>query len=298
MHWFWIPHNYQLCIFIELILQRKNLMESHSEGFIIERKGCPIHYWVSGVEGRPLVVFTHGAGVDHRSFNSHVPIVAEQYRVLNWDVRGHGLSQPVGEPFSIPLAVEDLLVILDKLGYQKAVLIGHSNGTYISQELAYRYPERVQAIVVADGTSITWPRSAFDRWILRASAPIMNLLPEKTLKTFGLQYFSSRKEIQDYAYEAFSMIPKSQFIAIWNGVTTCLHDEPDYKITQPMLLVHGDNDQTGDIKKIAPKWAAVTPNCQYEVIPDALHMAPMEHPELFNRLVMAFLNKWVPITTS
>jgi 3-oxoadipate enol-lactonase len=209
-------------------------------------------------------------------------------------VRGHGLSQPVGEPFSIPLAVEDLLAILEKLGYQKAVFIGHSNGTYITQELAYRYPERVQALVIADGTCITWPRYVFDRWIIRASSGIMALLPFETLKKVGLPYFSTQKDIQAYIYEAFSMLSKPQFIALWNGSVTCLHDEPGYKITQPMLLVHGDNDQTGDIKKIAPKWAAETPNCQYEVIPNALHMAPMEYPDLFNRLIMAFLAKWAP----
>ncbi len=266
--------------------------------FVLERKGCLIHYWVGGPEGTPLVVLTHGAGVDHRSFNPLVPVLAKQYRVLNWDVRGHGLSQPAAEPFSIPLAVEDLLAILEKLGYQKAVFIGHSNGAYISQELAFRYPGRVQALVIADGTCITWPRSALDRFILRASSPIMALLPDKTLKKSGLPYFSNKQEIRDYAFEAFSLIPKPQFIAIWNAVTTCLHAEPDYQITQPMLLVHGDKDQTGDIRKIAPLWAAASPNCQYEVIPDALHMAPMDNPEVFNRLVMAFLSKWAPVPVS
>ena len=271
-------------------------MDANFTEYVLERKGCPLHYWLGGLEGRPLVVFTHGAAVDHRSFNPNVAPVAKEYRVLNWDVRGQGLSQPVGEPFSIPLAVEDLLAILDKFGYQKAVFIGHSNGTYISQELAFRDPERVQAMVIADGTCITWPRSAFDRWILRASSPIMSLLPYETLKKTGLPYFSARKDVQTYVYEAFSMIPtKQQFIAIWNGVVSCMHDEPGYNITQPVLLLHGEDDQTGDIRKIAPLWAAATPECQYEVIPNARHMAPMDNPELFNHLVMEFLAKWAPV---
>jgi 3-oxoadipate enol-lactonase len=265
------------------------------EPHVLERRGCPIHHWVGGPPGQPLVVLTHGAGVDHRSFDVLAPLIAKSYRVLNWDVRGHGLSQPVGEPFSIPLAVEDLLALLEQLGYREAVLVGHSNGTYISQELVFRYPERVQAIVIADGTCITWPRTGLDKFMLRASAPIMALLPEKTLKQAGLPYFSRRKEVQDYVRETFFMIPKPQLIAIWNAATTCLHDEPNYRITQPMLLVHGDNDQTGDIKKIAPLWAAASLNCQYEVIPNALHMAPMDNPEVFNHFVMTFLAKWVPV---
>lgn len=269
-------------------------MESQLEGLILERKGCPIHYWVGGKKNRPLVVFTHGACIDHRSFDSIYPAYTDDYRVMTWDVRGHGLSQPVGETFSTPLAVEDLLEIMDKLGYQKAILIGHSNGTYISQEMAYRYPERVQALVIADGTCITWHRSAFDMWLVRGSAGFMKLLPEKTLKTIGLPYFSKRKDLQEYIYKAFSMLTKKEFIELWNGITTCLHDEPGYRVSQPMLLVHGDNDMTGDIRKIAPLWAKATPNCQYEVIHNAMHMAPMEYPELFNKLVLDFLAKWVP----
>lgn len=261
---------------------------------ILERSGCPLHYWVGGIEGRPLVVFTHGACVDHRSFDPHIPIVAKEYRVLTWDVRGHGLSQPVGQPFSIPLAVEDLLALLDKLDCPKAVFVGHSNGTYITQELAYRYPERVQAVVIADGTCITWHRSAMDRWILRASSGIMSLLPFETLKKAGLPYISARKDVQDYTYRAYSMLSKPQFITLWNGVTSCLHDEPDYKMTQPMLLVHGENDQTGDIKKIAPKWAAASPNCRYEVIPNASHFAILDNPEYFSKLLLEFLAKWAP----
>src|SRR6266542_2616348 len=140
---------------------------------VMERKGCPLHYWVGGPEGKPLVVFTHGLCVDHRSWKYQVPVVAKAYRVLTWDVRGHGLSQPVGEPFNLPLAVEDLLALVDQLGYDKAVFVGHSNGTYIHQELAFRHPERVTALVIADGTCITWPHSAFENWLVRAAPKLM-----------------------------------------------------------------------------------------------------------------------------
>ncbi len=266
-------------------------MENELQPFILERKGCPIHYWVGGPEDRPLVVLTHGACVDHRSFKLLAPVVAQKYRVMNWDVRGHGVSQPVGEPFSTPLAVEDLLALMDKLGYQKAVLVGHSNGTYIGQELVYRHPERVTAMVIADGTCITWHHTAFERWIIRESATLMKIMPEKMLKTAGLPYFSARQEVRDYTYEAFSMLSKPQFIALWNGVISCLHEDPDYKIPVPVLLVHGENDRTGDIKKIAPAWAAKTPVCQYEVVPDASHFVILDNPEVFNRLVMDFLGR-------
>ena len=52
-------------------------MASQFEAFILERKGCPIHYWLGGSEGRPLVVLTHGACVDHRSFDGLAGVLAK-----------------------------------------------------------------------------------------------------------------------------------------------------------------------------------------------------------------------------
>jgi pimeloyl-ACP methyl ester carboxylesterase len=267
-------------------------MEATMTANVLDRKGCPLHYWVGGAEGRPLVVFTHGACVDHHSFDPQIPVVAQRYRVLTWDVRGHGKSQPMGDPFSLPLAVEDLLAILDQLRVEKAVFVGYSNGTYISQELAFRHPERVQALVIADGTCITWQHTAFGNWVIHVSGDVMALFPFETLKKAGLSQVSANKAVQDYTYQAYSLIPKENFLAIWKGLTQGLHAEPDYRITQPLLLMHGDNDAMGDIKKIAPLWAAREPNCQYVVIPNARHFAVLDNPQLFNQALMDFLEEW------
>jgi pimeloyl-ACP methyl ester carboxylesterase len=239
-------------------------------------------------------VFTHGAGVDHHSFDLLVPLVAERYRVMTWDARGHGLSRPMGEDFSVPLAVDDLLAMLDTLGAEKVVLVGHSNGTYIAQELAFRHPERVQALVIADGTCITWHHSPLTLFLLRRSADVMWLVPFETLKKAGLQAFSNKADVRDYVYRAFSLISRRDFIAIWEGVVKSLHPEPDYRIARPLLLTHGDDDRTGDIRKIAPLWARREPSCTYVVVPNARHMALLDNPEFFNRIVLDFLMKWAP----
>jgi 3-oxoadipate enol-lactonase len=261
---------------------------------VLERTGCPLHYWTGGPQDRPLVVFTHGLCVDHRSWTAQAPVVAQSYRVLNWDVRGHGASQPVGTPFSVPLAVDDLLALLDLLGVQKAVFVGHSNGTYIHQELAFRHPARVQALVIADGSCITWPHTAFENWLTRISPGIMAWFPYETLKKSSLPYLSARKDVQEYAYNAYSMLTKRDFIALTAGMVDCLRHEPGYRITQPLLLVHGDGDKMGDIAKIAPQWAAREPNCQYAVIPNARHFAPLDNPTIFNQLLLDFLAKYEP----
>ncbi len=51
-------------------------MPSELTESVLEREGCPLHYWVGGAVGRPPIVFTHGACVDHHSFDRQIPLVA------------------------------------------------------------------------------------------------------------------------------------------------------------------------------------------------------------------------------
>jgi 3-oxoadipate enol-lactonase len=278
-------------VFYELWPGEANMASVLTER-VLERAGCPLHYWLGGPAGRPLVVFTHGACVDHRSFDAAVPVVARDYRVLTWDVRGHGRSTPMGEAFTVPLAVEDLSALVDTLGDAMAVYVGHSNGTYIAQELAFRRPERVRALVIADGTCVTWKHSGWENFATRIAPALMALFPYETLKRSGLSSGSARKDVQDYTYEAFSQLSRRDFLTIVKGVSRCLHSEPNYRITQPLLLMHGDDDRMGDIARIAPQWAAREPNCRYVVIPSARHFAVMDNPDFFTSVLLEFLAQW------
>ena len=262
---------------------------------ILELKGCPLHYWESGQIQQPLVVFLHGACVDHHSFDPILPAFGEKYHIVTMDNRGHGLSQPMGEHYTTPLAVQDVLALLKHLGVQKAAFVGHSNGTYIAQELAFRYPESVQALALLDGTCITWVRPAFEKWLVETSAIWFRLWPYENLKKTSANMMANKQEGKDYIYRAYSQLSKKNFITLWDGVSRCLHAEPDYVIRQPLLLMHGDNDAAGDIKKICPLWATATPNCEYVVIPNAGHMATFDNPEFITMRLLEFLARNAPV---
>jgi Predicted hydrolases or acyltransferases (alpha/beta hydrolase superfamily) len=271
---------------------KEDKMTTELKEFVLERQGCPIHYWLGGDETAPWVIFLHGACVDYHSFDPILPVIGERYHVLAWDARGHGSSQPMGDAFTVPLAVEDLLALMDQLHIEQAVLVGHSNGTYIAQEFVFRHPERVRALVIADGTCITWEHSAFENYLVNHSAWMFNLYSYESLKRTSVKYVSTQKAVQDYTYAAYSRLSKENFIKLWTGISQCLHAEPGYTIPRPFLLTHGDDDRMGDIKKIAPKWAAREPNCQYGIIPNAGHFAVLDAPQFFNQMLLEFLAKW------
>lgn len=257
---------------------------------VFEHEDCPIHYALLGPENRPLVVFTHGAGLDHRTFAPQVAVVAAQYRVLVWDVRGHGRSRPAAREFSVPAAAQDLAALLDHVGCRQAILVGQSMGSYISQELAYRYPERAAAMVAIGATPITMRYPAWERIALRWSLPIFRIVPWESLKRMMAYHSAVQAEVRVYAYEAFSQLSQDEFYRIWVGVSQCLHEDLEYRFSKPLLITHGAQDRVGTVRKHAPVWAEREPLGRYVVIPGAGHMANQDHPAFFNTVLMDFLS--------
>ncbi len=256
---------------------------------ILERAGCAIHYWLTGDPAAPLMILTHGAGADHRMFDPQIAVLATSYRVLTWDVRGHGRSRPLGGAFAFQDAVEDLLALLDAVGRQQAILVGQSMGGNIGQEVAFRQPERVRALVVIDSTCNTGRLTTVEKLSLASAPAIFRFYPWETLKRQSAAISADKPEVRTYIYEAMSQLSKDEFVAIMMATTTCLHEEPAYRIAQPFLLTHGAHDGTGNIRRIAPGWAAREPHCRYVVIPDAGHAANMDNPAFFNRVLLEFL---------
>jgi len=64
--------------------------ETFGRHFTHERPGCQIHYWLAGAPDAPLVALSHAALTDHRFSAALTPALVPHYRVLTWDIRGHG----------------------------------------------------------------------------------------------------------------------------------------------------------------------------------------------------------------
>ncbi len=162
----------------------------------LERNGCRLHYWTGGKADAPLVVFTHGASVDHHEWDATLSRVGEHFRVMAWDVRGQGLSRP--GRFDFVEAQADLLALMDTLGVEQACLVGHSMGGNLHQELAFHHPERITALVMLDCTWNFQKLSGSDRFWLKLAGPIFKLYPYKSLINQSLVVTAISKEFRNY----------------------------------------------------------------------------------------------------
>jgi pimeloyl-ACP methyl ester carboxylesterase len=250
---------------------------------------------MAGEPDRPLVVMLHGATMDHRMFNAQVEALVPEYRVLVWDARGHGRSQPGGDAISVDGYVDDLLHILDAIGVDSCVIMGQSFGGYLAQHVYRRAPERVQALIMIGTTPISKAYSKVEIFALKATNSIFRVIPYERFAHAAADATALQPAVQEYALEAVRAIPRHEFRRIWNAVTQAIDSEgqPGARIDVPLLLLHGEHDTRGTIKRDMPLWATDEPNAEYHLIPNAGHNANQDNPEAVNTLVLDFLRTHV-----
>jgi pimeloyl-ACP methyl ester carboxylesterase len=101
-----------------------------------ERK---IYFEVHGTENQPVLVFSHGAGLNCRMFDTQVDALQKGYRIVLWDMPGHGLSDRLTKSLDFSRQSAHIMQILDELDVKQAILGGHSLGSWVSQHGAIKY---------------------------------------------------------------------------------------------------------------------------------------------------------------
>lgn len=114
----------------------------------VTRDGARLYCRAEGT-GEPALVFVHGGGVDHSTWDEHLEHFAPHHRVVAMDLRGHGQSDPASD-YTADVMSADLATIIDQLDIAPAVIIGASRGGGIANRVAVDYPGRVKALVFVD----------------------------------------------------------------------------------------------------------------------------------------------------
>jgi len=101
-----------------------------------------------GPEGRPLLVLGPSLGTSTILWDDAAALLEGEFRVVAWDLPGHGLSPAATEPFTVAELADGVARVLDELGEERCYYAGDSLGGATGLELARRHPSRV--IAVAD----------------------------------------------------------------------------------------------------------------------------------------------------
>src|ERR1017187_4300214 len=115
----------------------------------IKANGVNLHYITVGMG--PDIVMLHGFLGNLAVWHLYMaPILRREYRVTTYDLRGHGYSDVTPNHYTAADMVEDLRCLLDALGIEKPILVGHSFGADIALYFSLLYPERVPKLVALE----------------------------------------------------------------------------------------------------------------------------------------------------
>jgi 3-oxoadipate enol-lactonase / 4-carboxymuconolactone decarboxylase len=112
--------------------------------------GSRLFYRLAGADARPVLVLSHSLGVDHGQWDLQMPDLVQHFRVLRYDIRGHGASDVSAGDYSIEMLARDVLALADALDIGEFAFCGVSLGAMIGQWLAARAPDRVSRVVLAN----------------------------------------------------------------------------------------------------------------------------------------------------
>ncbi|SFM34098.1 alpha/beta fold hydrolase [Marinobacter zhejiangensis] len=256
--------------------------------------GQRLYYEDTGGNG-PVVVFSHGLLMDHDMFAPQVAALRDRFRCITWDERGHGQTAVANpEPFSYYDSADDLAALLTHLGITNAVLVGMSQGGFLSLRCALTHPDRVRALVMLDSQAgaeleekIPMYQELIGTFMTQGLTPVVGETIAQII--LGNDYADSEYWKAKWKTMSPANIGNNfQTLASRDDLTERLP-----AVTQPTLIIHGDADIAIPMER-AQVMADRIPDATLAVIPGAGHAANLSHPEPVNQALTAFLNRLHP----
>ncbi|MGY1714506.1 3-oxoadipate enol-lactonase [Geodermatophilus sp. SYSU D01106] len=136
-----------------------------------------VSYTEDGPADAPVVVLSNSLGATRGMWDPQVPALAERYRVVSYDTRGHGESPAPAGPYTVDDLVDDLVALLDRVGARRAHVVGLSLGGMTAMRLAAREPARVDRLVLVATSARPDPQGFLDRAVQARSGGTAPLAP-------------------------------------------------------------------------------------------------------------------------
>lgn len=234
------------------------------ERYLTMRDGQKIFIKVAG-QGYPIV-FLHGNGNSSKYFAGQVQDLAENYQLIMLDSRAHGKSGLGQVHLTFTEMAKDLQEVLDQLGIEQAILIGHSDGANYAMVFEQLYPERVKAILLNSGNLTFWGQ----KWWLRLGSVLTYLW--LSLQVHFKPAVNRRKQ-------RFGLMVRNLPV----------HFEDLQGVTVPCLVLVGKKDfiRQGHSKKIARHLA----NAEFLSLEGFGHSIANKDPQVFNQIALDFVQR-------
>lgn len=249
-----------------------------------------IRYDVAGAGDRkPVIVFINSLGTDARIWDLVLPKLSEDFALVTYDKRGHGLSDLGEPPYRIEDHAADLAGLMDHLGYGSAIICGLSVGGLIAQSLYATRPDLVRALILSNtahkiGTAEMWAER-----IAKVEAEGLGPMVEGIMA----RWFTAPYRVPgNAAYRGYCNMLLRQPVAGYSGTCAAIRDADFTEIAKdiavPTLCIAGAADGSTP-PDLVRSLADLVPGSRYHVIDDAAHIPCVEVPAAYAAVIREFL---------
>jgi pimeloyl-ACP methyl ester carboxylesterase len=262
--------------------------------------GIEVNYELSG-EGACLVLI-HGFTDNRGMWYNQVPVFSRYFKVLTYDVRGHGETETPEGDFSMGLFAEDVHALLGVLKIERACLLGYSMGGRIAAQFALEYPESTTGLIFANsgvagsGVQLTEQEVAE---LIERRRQMVELFETRDIEVIadGMAERSFSPGMRDRdpdLYREYKAVKlrndPRHYLAIMEAMVRAVARPPDLtQLRCPALIIAGDRDSFMAVDEARTMEKAIG-DATLTLLPTG-HAAAIEAPEAFNRAVLDFTSR-------
>ncbi|WP_309083882.1 3-oxoadipate enol-lactonase [Chelativorans sp.] len=253
--------------------------------------GVVLHHDLRGPAERPVLVFINSLGTDFRIWNEVAGDLQQDFRLVLYDKRGHGLSEATPPPYAMTDHVGDLAALLDHLGTASAIIVGLSVGGVVAQGLAALRPDLVRALVLC-GTA---PKIGNDElWNARIKAVTEDGIASIADGIMQRWFTPAYRTPDNPDYVGYLAMLTRTSREGYAGTCAALREadltESTRALKLPALCLVGDQDGSTP-PDLVRELASLIEGARFKIIEDAGHLPCIEQPERTAELIRAFLRE-------
>lgn len=248
-----------------------------------------LNYVLDGPEDAPVLVLSNSLGTTLGLWDGQVPALRERFRLLRYDIRGHGGSPAPPGPYGMPDLGRDVLSLLDGLGIRRASLCGVSVGGMTGMWLGSAAPEKIERLVLICTSALLGPKDLWNGRIETARTKGMDALVEGVLERWLTPAFrtGNPETVEKVAGMLRACDPEG-----YAGCCAAIRDmdlrDRLTSIKAPTLVISGAEDPATPPEH-GESIAGSIPGARFEVVADASHLANVEQPEKVTDLILDHL---------
>jgi len=255
--------------------------------------GLQVHYLIDGPEGAPWVTFVTGIANDVTMWEGQAAALAANYRVLRYDLRGQGKTAATPGPYSIESLGQDLVGLWDVLGIRRTHLVGLGLGASISLGVAIGHPDRLISLVPCCCRAQMVPEFAamwHNLYRTVESGGVEPIVEQTAQRWFTDEFKVANPAVIDTVRAMIRATSREGYLGVVSAFLGLALEARIHEIGTPTLFIGGADDKLGGPVALMQGLADKVPGARYQAVPNAAHIANIQNPPGFNRILQAFLD--------